>query len=43
MNSFEATLIVTGLFVLRIAFPLLLTLAFGLAMNRMLERWRTEI
>lgn len=42
MNSFEATLAIFGLFVLRFAFPFVLTLAFGFGMNRLLGRWQIE-
>jgi hypothetical protein len=34
MNGLEASLIVAGLFVARLAIPLALTLLFGLLMNR---------
>lgn len=37
MNSLEATLIVTGLFVARLAIPLALTLLFGLLMNSLIS------
>lgn len=36
MNTLEASLIVTGLFVARLAIPLALTLLFGLMMNRLI-------
>lgn len=38
MNPFEGTLVVGGLFILRFAIPVLLTIAFGYAMNRVMER-----
>ena len=38
MNSLDATLLLIGLFFLRLAAPLVLTLLFGIAMNRVLER-----
>lgn len=37
MNTLEATLIVTGLFVARLAIPLAITLLFGLLMNSLLS------
>jgi len=37
MNSLEATLVVSGLFVLRLAIPLALTLLFGLLMNSLVS------
>jgi hypothetical protein len=37
MNSLEATAIVSILFVLRFATPLVLTLLFGLVMNRFMQ------
>ena len=40
MNSIEGTMIVALLFVLRFAFPLVLTLIFGMAMNRLIEGGR---
>ena len=38
MNSIEATAIIAVLFVLRLGFPLALTLLFGLLMNRLMNR-----
>ena len=38
MNSLDATFLLIGLFILRLAAPLVLTLLFGIAMNRVLER-----
>ena len=38
MNPLEATLVVSGLFVLRLAIPLALTLLFGLLMNSLISR-----
>jgi hypothetical protein len=38
MNSLDGTFLLIGLFFLRLAAPLVLTLLFGIAMNRMLER-----
>jgi len=38
MNSLQASLIVSGLFVLRLALPLALTLLFGLLMNSLLSK-----
>ena len=37
MNPLEASLVVSGLFVLRLAIPLALTLLFGLLMNALLS------
>jgi hypothetical protein len=37
MNSLQASLIVTGLFVARLAVPLALTLLFGLIMNSLVS------
>jgi len=42
MNSFEATLAVVGLFILRFAFPFVITFVFGYGMNRLLARWQFE-
>ncbi len=38
MSSIEATAIMVALFVLRLGFPLVLTLLFGLVMNRLMNR-----
>ncbi len=38
MNSLDATLLLIGLFILRLAAPLVFTLLFGIVMNRVLER-----
>jgi hypothetical protein len=38
MNTLEASLIVSGLFVARLAIPLALTLLFGLLMNALTSR-----
>jgi hypothetical protein len=38
MNSVEATAIVIALFVMRLGFPIALTLLFGLVMNRLMNR-----
>lgn len=38
MNTLEASLIVSGLFVARLAIPLALTLLFGLLMNALASR-----
>lgn len=38
MSSIEATVIMVALFVLRLGFPLALTLLFGLLMNRLMNR-----
>jgi hypothetical protein len=38
MSSIEATAIVIALFVMRLGFPLALTLLFGLLMNRLMKR-----
>ncbi|GMQ79307.1 MAG: hypothetical protein BMS9Abin02_1883 [Anaerolineae bacterium] len=38
MNSLDASFIVILLFLLRLAVPLILTLLFGLMMNRLLDR-----
>lgn len=40
MNTFEATLAVAGLFLLRLMLPLAVTFVFGYGMNRILEHWR---
>ena len=37
MNTLQASLIVTGLFVARLAIPLALTLLFGLLMNALVS------
>lgn len=37
MNTLEASLVVSGLFVLRIAVPLAITLLFGLLMNSLIS------
>jgi hypothetical protein len=37
MNTLEASLIVTGLFVARLAIPLALTVLFGLLMNSLIS------
>lgn len=37
MNPLEATLVVSGLFILRLAIPLALTLLFGLLMNSIIS------
>lgn len=37
MNPLEASLVVSGLFVLRLAIPLALTLLFGLLMNSLIS------
>ncbi len=42
MNSLEATLVVSGLFLLRLAIPLALTLLFGLLMNSLFSGESTE-
>lgn len=39
MNTFEATLAVVGLFLLRLLLPLAVTFVFGYSMNRIIERW----
>ena len=39
MNTFEATLAVVGLFLLRLLLPLAVTFVFGYGMNRALDRW----
>ena len=36
MNPFEATTVMISLFLVRLAVPLVLTLLFGLMMNRLL-------
>jgi hypothetical protein len=38
MNTIEGTAIVIALFVLRLGFPLALTLVFGLLMNKLMNR-----
>lgn len=38
MNSLDATFILIGLFLLRLSVPLVLTVLFGIAMNRMMDR-----
>jgi hypothetical protein len=38
MDSLQASLIVSGLFILRLALPLVLTLLFGLLMNSLVSR-----
>jgi hypothetical protein len=38
MNALQASLIVSGLFVLRLAIPLALTLIFGLLMNSLMPK-----
>ena len=43
MNDFEATLVMTLLFILRFALPLLVTLAFGHGMNRLLRYWQVDL
>lgn len=42
MNEFQATTIFIALFALRCIVPLLLTVAIGYAMNRLVDRWETE-
>ncbi|HZD11848.1 MAG TPA: hypothetical protein VE553_10945 [Candidatus Binatia bacterium] len=42
MNDFQATVVMIGLFVLRCIVPLLLTVALGHLMNRLLDRWAAE-
>lgn len=37
MNPLEASLVVSGLFILRLAIPLALTLLFGLLMNSLMS------
>jgi hypothetical protein len=37
MNNFEATLVMTTLFFLRLGLPLLVTLIFGYGMNRLMD------
>lgn len=39
MNTFEATLAVVALFLLRLLLPLAVTFVFGYGMNRVLGRW----
>jgi hypothetical protein len=39
MNTYETALVMTLLFVLRLAFPLLATLIFAYGMNRLLDYW----
>jgi hypothetical protein len=38
MNPFEATAVLVSLFVARLAFPLVVTLLFGILMNRIMQR-----
>jgi hypothetical protein len=42
MDTLQASLIVTGLFVARLAVPLALTLLFGLLMNSLVSGESTE-
>ena len=42
MNSLDGSFILILLFLLRLAVPLVLTLLFGLLMNRLLERMNYE-
>ena len=42
MNPFEATAVMVSLFVVRLAFPLVLTLLFGMMMNRLMQRRHFE-
>jgi hypothetical protein len=39
MNTFEVTLAVVGLFLLRLLLPLAVTFVFGYGMNHVLDRW----
>jgi hypothetical protein len=39
MNTFEITLAVVGLFLLRLLLPLAVTFIFGYGMNRVLRHW----
>jgi hypothetical protein len=38
MNPFEATAVMVSLFIVRLAAPLVLTLLFGMMMNRIMQR-----
>lgn len=42
MDTDQATFVLAGLFALRFAMPLAVTVAFGYAMNYLLERWQHE-
>ena len=42
MNEFEGTTVLVGLFALRCIAPLVITLAIGFLMNRLVERWQAE-
>lgn len=42
MNPFEATAVMVSLFVARLAMPLVLTLLFGMLMNRLMQRGHYE-
>jgi len=39
MDTFQAVSLVAGLFVLRFAVPLVLSLGFSYGMNRVVARW----
>jgi hypothetical protein len=43
MESSEAALAMMALLLLRVALPLLVTLIFGCAMNRLLDHWNTDV
>ncbi len=38
MNSLDASFLIIGLFLLRLAVPIVMTLLFGLMMNRLMGR-----
>ena len=42
MNEFQATAVMVALFALRCIVPLLLTMAVGILMNRLVDRWEAE-
>ena len=42
MNEFQATAVMIGLFALRCIVPVLITLALGYLMNRLVDHWEAE-
>jgi len=42
MNELEGTAVLVGLFALRCIAPLIITLAVGYTMNRLVDRWMVE-
>lgn len=43
MNASEVALMMLAFILLRLALPLILTVIFGYAMNRLVDRWNANI